>query len=157
MRYLKSTIDKGLICSGKLSEIIGFCDADWASDIDSRRSTTGYVFIHQWAAISWATRRQRTIALSSIGLLSCLHKRLWCYGTRLLIGYGICFRSLAEIVYHNEHISVSCIADRKRAYYVHWYPLERCARVILLQLTSTSSYWTFSCNALGTDCYPASF
>ena len=59
----------------------------------------------------------------------------------------------AEIVHHNEHISVSGIADRKRACYVHRYPLERCAWVILFQVRSCSSYWTFSCNALGTVCY----
>ena len=41
MRYLKGTIDKGLIYNGKSSEIIVFCDADWASGIDSRRSTLG--------------------------------------------------------------------------------------------------------------------
>ena len=56
-------------------------------------------------------------------------------------------------VHHNEHISVSSIADRKRTCYVHRHPLERCAGIMLLQLTSSSSYWTFSCNTLGTVSY----
>src|SRR2546430_13080399 len=43
----------------------GYCDADWAGDVDTRRSTTGYVFTLSDGAISWASRRQKTIALSS--------------------------------------------------------------------------------------------
>lgn len=82
LRYLKGTIDKGLVYDGKSSEIIGFCDADWASDIDSRRSTTGYVFIHQGAAISWGTRRQRTIALSTteaefMAIVAAIQESIW--------------------------------------------------------------------------------
>lgn len=82
MRYLKGTIDKGLVYNGKSSEILGFCDADWASDIDSRRSTTGYVFVHQGAAISWGTRRQRTIALSTteaefMAIVAAIQESIW--------------------------------------------------------------------------------
>lgn len=83
MRYLKGTINKGLIYyTGKCSEITGYCDADWASDIDSRRSTTGYVFTHQGAAISWGTRRQRTIALSTteaefMAIVAAIQESIW--------------------------------------------------------------------------------
>lgn len=82
MRYLKGTINKGLVYNGESSDIIGFCDADWASDIDSRRSTTGYVFIHQGAAISWGTRRQRTIALSTteaefMAIVAAIQESIW--------------------------------------------------------------------------------
>lgn len=45
--------------------ITGYCDADWAGDIDSRRSTTGYIFMFQDGSISWATKRRPTVALSS--------------------------------------------------------------------------------------------
>ena len=33
--------------------------------MDDRQSTTGYVFMYQAAAISWATKKQKTVALSS--------------------------------------------------------------------------------------------
>ena len=65
MRYLKGIIDKGLIYNEKSSEIFGFCDTDWVSDIDSRHSTKGYVFIHEGTAISWEKRYRRTIPLST--------------------------------------------------------------------------------------------
>lgn len=46
-------------------EIIGFCDADWANNIDDRKSCSGYVFIFQGGAMSWMSKRQATIALST--------------------------------------------------------------------------------------------
>ncbi|XP_039968988.1 secreted RxLR effector protein 161-like [Bactrocera tryoni] len=65
MRYLKGTINSGLVFNAVTSDIVGFCDADWGSDLVARRSTTGYIFKLQGAPISWSTRRQRTVALSS--------------------------------------------------------------------------------------------
>ena len=43
----------------------GFSDADWAGCLDTRRSTTGYVFMLGGAAVSWNSTRQQTVALSS--------------------------------------------------------------------------------------------
>lgn len=47
------------------SDIVGFSDVDWASDTDNRKSTTGYTFLSQGGAISWGSRKQPTVALSS--------------------------------------------------------------------------------------------
>lgn len=43
----------------------GFTDVNWGSDITDRRSFTGYVFSLSNGAISWCSRKQRTVALSS--------------------------------------------------------------------------------------------
>lgn len=43
----------------------GYVDADWASNQLDRRSYTGYVFQIGSSAISWESRKQRTVALSS--------------------------------------------------------------------------------------------
>lgn len=40
-------------------------DADWASNHLDRRSYTGYVFKIGAAAVSWESKKQRTVALSS--------------------------------------------------------------------------------------------
>ncbi|OWY96232.1 Integrase, catalytic core protein [Phytophthora megakarya] len=42
----------------------GYSDADWAGDIESRRSTSGYVFIMNGGCICWRSKKQRTVALS---------------------------------------------------------------------------------------------
>lgn len=66
MRYLKGTVNhKILFCYTDSSRLYGFCDADWASDVDKRRSCTGYIFKLGSGAVSWASKRQPTIALST--------------------------------------------------------------------------------------------
>ncbi len=46
--------------------IYGFADANWGGDINTRKSTTGYVFITNNGPISWTSRRQTTVALSTM-------------------------------------------------------------------------------------------
>ncbi len=41
-------------------------DSDWASDVDSRRSTSAYVFTLFGGAINWMSKRQVVVALSTI-------------------------------------------------------------------------------------------
>ncbi len=43
----------------------GYVDSDWAGCPDSRRSTCGFVFLLNGAAIWWRSKRQATVALSS--------------------------------------------------------------------------------------------
>ena len=43
----------------------GYVDADFASDIDSRKSTTGFVFTQSGTAISWASNLQKIVTLST--------------------------------------------------------------------------------------------
>ena len=43
----------------------GFVDADWVGDVNDRRSITGFCFIAGSAAISWCSKKQSTVALSS--------------------------------------------------------------------------------------------
>jgi len=52
-------------CPGNSIELVGYSDADWAGDRDTRRSTTGYVFMLGGGCISWASKLQPTVALSS--------------------------------------------------------------------------------------------
>lgn len=66
LRYLKGTLDYKLHFSKSNDNFLaGYCDSDWASDVDKRRSCTGYVFKLSNGAISWNSKRQGTVALSS--------------------------------------------------------------------------------------------
>ena len=68
LRYIKGTIHYGLTYQKSDSlKLFGYCDADWAGDNDDRRSTTGYCFFlnENSAAISWASRKQPTVSLST--------------------------------------------------------------------------------------------
>jgi len=65
-RYLQATSTHGIRFSGSGDgDLIGYSDADWAGDIDTRRSTSGYVFLLNGGCISWRSKKQRTVALSS--------------------------------------------------------------------------------------------
>ena len=44
----------------------GYVDADFAGDIDSRKSTTGFVFTLCGTAISWTSNLQKIVTLSTI-------------------------------------------------------------------------------------------
>ncbi|MCO5607397.1 hypothetical protein L7F22_061593 [Adiantum nelumboides] len=66
LRYLNGTKDR-CICfgKGKLS-VVGYTDADYAGDLDKRRSTSGYLYTFAGGAISWLSRLQSCVTLSTI-------------------------------------------------------------------------------------------
>lgn len=65
LRYLAGTASYGIHYGGGNSGLLGYCDADYANDPDTRRSTTGYVFTMHGGAICWSSRRQHTVAAST--------------------------------------------------------------------------------------------
>ncbi|XP_071652183.1 uncharacterized protein [Temnothorax longispinosus] len=65
LRYLKGTIIHGLYYTKRGKALIGYTDADWGNCGLDRRSYTGSVFLLANAAISWESRKQRTVTLSS--------------------------------------------------------------------------------------------
>lgn len=65
LRYLKGTTDLKLNYTKDKNYLTGYSDSDWASDPTDRRSTTGYIFKLSGGAISWSSKKQQTIALST--------------------------------------------------------------------------------------------
>ena len=65
IRYLKGTLDYELVFRGPLEPLVGYTDSDWGGDSTTRRSTAGYVFNLGSAAVSWKSKRQTVVALSS--------------------------------------------------------------------------------------------
>jgi hypothetical protein len=43
----------------------GYIDADWTSDVNDHKSTSGFVFMLAGGAISWSSKKQGAVALSS--------------------------------------------------------------------------------------------
>ena len=61
-RYLRGTTDHAICYQGKdgpdrVLDVHGFVDADWAGDLDERRSTSGYVFSLFGGAINWMSKK----------------------------------------------------------------------------------------------------
>ena len=65
--YLKYTANLGLHfkrnCANR--DLHAYVDADWAGCPDTRRSTTGYIVKLAGSPVSWSSRRQRTVAMST--------------------------------------------------------------------------------------------
>jgi hypothetical protein len=82
LRYLKGTPSYGLIFrsdNNNLSDhklelksvefknnIIGYSDADWATDTDDRRSISGGIITHNGNIISWFSKKQELTAMSTM-------------------------------------------------------------------------------------------
>jgi len=64
LRSLRGTSRLGVVYGGN-EPLQGYVDADWAGDTDGRRSTTGFVFTLNGGPISWASKRQSTVATST--------------------------------------------------------------------------------------------
>ena len=63
-RYLRGTVHYELVYKGSLQALTGYTDSDWAGD-STRRSTSGYLFNVDSDVISWSSKRQATVALST--------------------------------------------------------------------------------------------
>jgi hypothetical protein len=66
LRYLKEHPD-GITysSSGGAPQLIGYADASFAADKDTRRSHTGFVFLLAGGAVAWRSKRQQCVTLST--------------------------------------------------------------------------------------------
>lgn len=66
LKYVKGTAEFGLMFTHDTSpELKGFCDADWAGSADDRKSTSGGCFFMGNNLISWFSKKQNCISLST--------------------------------------------------------------------------------------------
>jgi len=68
LQYLRDTWNESIIYtrgSRNPNELWGWVDADWAGDTDTRRSHTGYILMMNGGPISWKSRRQDNVSLST--------------------------------------------------------------------------------------------
>ncbi|PNY07765.1 putative copia-type polyprotein [Trifolium pratense] len=83
LRYLKGTVNYGLFYKkSEINELVGFSDSDYAGDLDDRKSTSGYVFLLSGAAVSWSSKKQPVVTLSTteaefIAAASCVCQGIW--------------------------------------------------------------------------------
>jgi hypothetical protein len=67
LRYIRGTLNYGLrYTSSSDIQLHGFTDLDWARSAEYRRSTSGMCFSLGSLMISWASRKQKSVALSTV-------------------------------------------------------------------------------------------
>ena len=98
-RYLQGTQSHGLqYHSGANIGFEGYSDADWAGDTNDRKSTSGYVFKLCGAPISWGSKKQASVSLSTseaeyIALSLTIQESKWIHTTTYCAS---CFKSLVS-------------------------------------------------------------
>ncbi|KAF2300982.1 hypothetical protein GH714_018927 [Hevea brasiliensis] len=66
LRYLKGTVNYGIhYKKGGDGELLAFTDSDYAGDMEDRKSTSGYVFLMNSSAVSWCSKKQPIVTLST--------------------------------------------------------------------------------------------
>ncbi|KAE8687328.1 Peroxidase 44 [Hibiscus syriacus] len=104
LRYILNTIDVGLVFQQDKQDghcVVGYCDSDYAGDLNKRRSTTGYVFTFAKAPVSWKSTLQSTVALSTteaeyMAVTEVVKEAIWLQGL------------LGELRMEQNHIKVHC-------------------------------------------------
>ena len=65
LRYFHGTVDMKLCFGGDKPTLMGYTDSNMAGDINSRKSTSGYLIKFAGEAVAWQSRLQRCVALST--------------------------------------------------------------------------------------------
>ena len=72
LRYLKGMQDLALTYTRESTPaLVAFSDTDWAGDTETRRSTSGNIFLMCGAAVTWASRKQASVTLSTATTIRC--------------------------------------------------------------------------------------
>jgi len=83
LRYLNGTTDLGILYKRNGTEKLeAYTDSDYAGDLDDRKSTSGYVFMLSSGAVSWSSKKQPVVTLSTteaefIAAASCACQGVW--------------------------------------------------------------------------------
>ena len=65
LKYLRGTTTHALCFGGLDTFLQGYVDSNMAGDKDNRRSTTGYVFTIGGTIVSWISKLEKVVALST--------------------------------------------------------------------------------------------
>lgn len=116
LRYIKGTVDLKLTYSVRNNidnTIIGYVDADWASNEIDRKSTTGYIFqLFDNCSICWNTKRQNSVAVSTteaeyMALFEGVREAMWLKA--LLTSFGLDVSK--PIIIYEDNIGCISIAN----------------------------------------------
>ncbi|CAJ2668597.1 unnamed protein product [Trifolium pratense] len=94
LRYLKSSPGNGLMFSkNNHMNVEGYTDADWAGNVLDRKSTSGYFTFVGGNLVTWRSKKQKVVALSSAeaefrGMAKGLCELLWLRRLLMEIGCG---------------------------------------------------------------------
>ena len=109
LRYLNGTIDEGITYNGNLGMRLKiWSDANWGGE-EGRESVSGFVSTMAGGAVSWSSKKQSSVALSTteseyMALLHALKEQIWLLRFLREIGYDI---SSQNIIYTDNQGAIA--------------------------------------------------
>lgn len=116
LAYLKGMLDyKITYHRGGNLDPISYVDAHYAGDLDTRRSTLGYVFTMAGGPISWSAKCQATVALSTMeaeymALTHTAQQALWMYSFMSEVGLKL---ELPAVLHGDNAASIALTLNTK--------------------------------------------
>jgi len=115
LRYLRGTTDFGILYtkSGSYPELTCYTDADFAGNPMDRKSTSGYVIFLNGCLISWGSRKQSVVTLSTAEaeyIAASNAAQEICYLRRLLADLGFAQRAPTLMMEDNQGV-IACLID----------------------------------------------
>ena len=110
-RYLKGSLEITLKYKSEYAQLIGYSDADLAGDLDDRHSTTGHMFLMNGGPVSWFSKKQSIVTLSTaeaqyVALSTVAEEATWI--RRLLSDFHVTLEQATIMMEHNQ--AAICIA-----------------------------------------------
>ncbi len=66
LRYIKHTLQCGIFYEAKNQlQVHGYTNANWVGNVSNRRSTSGFMFTFGSGVVSWSSKKQPTVTISS--------------------------------------------------------------------------------------------
>ena len=134
-RYLKGTVNLALKYEQSDSgALIGYADADWAGDQDDRRPTTGNIFLQSGGPVSWLSKKQATVALSTaeaeyVALIQAAQEGIWLRG--LLSDLGL--KAMSTVILEDNQGAIAIAKNpvdysRTKHIDIRYHYIRECVR-----------------------------
>lgn len=114
LKYLKGSLNFGILFSNsKINELGAYSDADFAGDVETRKSTSGYAFIYCGGIISWSSERQKSVSLSTteseyIAASQCVKELVW---LRQILCEILELKSIEIVLYMDNQSAIRLIKN----------------------------------------------
>lgn len=125
----------------EISDLVAYTDSDYAGDLDDRKSTSGYVFLLGSGAISWLSKKQPIVTLSTteaefVAAAGCASQAVW---LRRVIAKLGCVLNKGTVVYCDNSSTIKLSKNpvmhgRSRHIYVRFHFLRELVQNEVIKL-----------------------
>ena len=109
---MKGTLNYGILYKHSSTDNLqGYSDSDFASDTSDRKSVSGNIFMMQGGPVSWLSRKQTTVSMSTaeaeyVALSTCAQEAIWL--TKLF--FDITGLEVTPMTIYEDNQAAICIA-----------------------------------------------